>query len=115
MKTFLLASALVSILALVRPSSAGGGAPAGAEGRSSTGVCRSADAVSGFLDVASDPPARIAIDGTETGKTTPQLHLALAPGHHKLTLVTLDGARQRVIGFAVEAGQTTKLTVHLAS
>jgi hypothetical protein len=78
-------------------------------------VGRAAQADSGFLDVASDPPAKIAIDGAETGKVTPQDHLELKAGHHKLTLVTLDGAHSRTIGFTVEAGQTTKLTVHLAS
>jgi DNA-directed RNA polymerase subunit K/omega len=68
----------------------------------------------GFLDVASDPPAKIAIDDAETGKVTPQPHLELKVGHHKLTLVTLDGAHRRTIGFNIEPGQTTKLTLHLA-
>jgi hypothetical protein len=69
----------------------------------------------GFLAVASDPPASIAIDGANTGKITPQPHLALAPGRHVLTLVTVDGARRRTIGFTIERGSTTKLTVHLTS
>ena len=45
---------------------------------------------------------------------TPQPHLELPAGHHKLTLVTLDGARKRTIGFNVEPGQTTTLTIHLS-
>jgi hypothetical protein len=69
----------------------------------------------GFLDIASDPPAKIAIDGHATGKVTPQSHVGLAPGRHTLTLVTLDGARQRTIGFAIDRGQTTKLTLHMGS
>jgi hypothetical protein len=69
----------------------------------------------GFLDVASDPPAKILIDDADTGKVTPQTHFAVKAGHHKLTLVTLDGAHTRSFGFTVEAGQTRKFTVHLAS
>jgi hypothetical protein len=69
----------------------------------------------GFLDVSSDPPAKIIVDDADTGKVTPQPHLELKAGHHKLTLVTLDGARKRTLGFNVEAGRTTKLSMHLAS
>jgi len=71
---------------------------------------------SGYLDVGSDPPgAKILIDDTDTGKTTPQTQMPLKVGHHKLTVVTADGAHSRTIGFTVAAGQTTKLTVHLSS
>jgi hypothetical protein len=69
----------------------------------------------GFLDVSSDPPAKVIIDDTDTGKITPQPHLALKAGHHKLTLVTLDGAHKRTLGFTIEAGETRKFTVHLTS
>jgi hypothetical protein len=69
----------------------------------------------GYLDIVSDPPAKIVIDGADTGKTTPQHRLELPVGHHKLTLVTLDGKHQRSIGFSVDRGQTTQLSVHLAS
>jgi hypothetical protein len=83
-------------------------------------VARAADALrgdqeTGFLDVTSDPPARVHIDDADTGKTTPVQHLPLKAGHHKLTLVTADGAHKRTIGFTVDAGQTTKLSVHLTS
>jgi hypothetical protein len=74
-----------------------------------------ADHETGYLDVSSDPPARIHIDDADTGKTTPAQHLPLKAGHHKLTLVTADGAHKRTIGFTVEAGQTTKLSIHLTS
>ena len=79
-----------------------------------SGVGR-ADGSAGFLDVASDPPAKILIDDADTNKSTPQTHLELKVGHHKLTLMTPDGKQKRTIGFTIEAGQTTKLTLHLAS
>jgi PEGA domain len=83
-------------------------------------VARAADVLrgdqeTGYLDVSSDPPARVHIDDVDTGKTTPAPHLPLKAGHHKLTLVTADGAHKRTIGFTVEAGQTTKLSIHLTS
>ncbi len=78
-------------------------------------VARADDAQTGWLDVASDPPAEILVDEVDTSKMTPQTHMALKVGHHKLTLVTKDGAHQRSIGFTVTAGQTTKLTIHLSS
>ncbi len=68
----------------------------------------------GFLDVSSEPPAHVVIDDVDTKAVTPQPHLELKAGHHKLTLVTLDGARKRTMGFNVEAGQTTKLALHLS-
>ncbi len=68
-----------------------------------------------FLDVASDPPAHILIDDTDTGKTTPQSRLVLSAGHHVLTLITSDGAHKRTIGFTVNAGQTKTFKIHFAS
>jgi hypothetical protein len=83
--------------------------------RASGGVAdRSSQKDAGFLNVGSDPPARVIIDDADTKTVTPQPHLELPAGHHKLTLVTLDGARKRTIGFNVEAGQTTTLTIHLS-
>ncbi len=76
---------------------------------------RAGQSESGVLEVASDPPARIVIDDTDTKMVTPQAHVELKAGHHKLTLITVDGARKRTIGFNIEAGQTTKLTIHLSS
>ena len=78
-----------------------------------TGPASQAD--TGFLEVSSDPPAHITVDDADTGKVTPQSHLELKAGHHKLTLVTLDGSRRRTLGFNIEAGQTTKLAIHLSS
>jgi|HubBroStandDraft_1064217.scaffolds.fasta_scaffold00828_10 hypothetical protein len=70
-----------------------------------------AETGTGFLDVSSDPPAK---DDADTGKGTPQPHLELSVGHHKLTLVRLDGGHNRTLGFKIEAGDTRKFTLHLA-
>jgi len=113
MRTLFAACAILSTLAAGRELRAA--APAGGDPVVAPRVARDAQADTGFLDIASDPPATIAIDGNDTGKVTPQPRLELKAGHHKLTLVTLDGAHARTIGFTVEAGQTTKLTIHLAS
>lgn len=67
----------------------------------------------GFLDVSSDPSsAKILIDDVDVGQTTPQHHLAVHAGHHRLTLVTSDG-HKLTVGFTVESGQTKKLTLYL--
>lgn len=69
----------------------------------------------GFLDVSSDPPgAKILIDDGDVGQTTPQHHLPVRAGHHRLTLVTKDGAHKRTLGITVEAGQTKTLTLVFA-
>jgi hypothetical protein len=88
---------------------------AGMAVHASFGVARADDAETGWLDVASDPSAEILVDDADTNKATPQTHMPLKAGHHKLTLVTKDGAHKRSIGFNVTAGQTTKLTIHLSS
>ncbi|HEX4448837.1 MAG TPA: hypothetical protein VH044_18975 [Polyangiaceae bacterium] len=92
------------------------GAALGAPGARALAVAdRSAPTDVGFLDVSSDPPAHVLIDDADTQAVTPQPHLELKAGHHKLTLVTLDGARKRTMGFNVEVGQTTRLAIHLSS
>ena len=80
-----------------------------------SGAALADDTEAGWLDVASDPSAEILVDEVDTSKVTPQTHMPLKAGHHKLTLVTKDGAHKRSIGFNVTAGQTTKLTIHLSS
>jgi hypothetical protein len=75
---------------------------------------RAAETDTGVLEVSSDPPAHVLIDDVDTKTVTPQGHLELKAGHHKLTLVTLDGSRKRTLGFNVEVGQTTKLSIHLS-
>jgi PEGA domain len=69
----------------------------------------------GFLDVSSEPTgARILIDDADLGQMTPQHHLPVRAGHHRLTLVAGDGAHKLTVGFTVEAGLTKKLTLYLA-
>ncbi len=77
-------------------------------------VAGRAQADVGWLDVASEPPAEIFLDDVDTKKVAPQTHMPLSAGHHRLKLVTPDGGRERSIGFTVEAGKTTQLTIHLA-
>jgi hypothetical protein len=103
MKALLLACALAVVGIAAAPPAA------------RAGQALHADAETGYLDVSSDPPAQVHIDDADTGKTTPVQHLPLKAGHHRLTLVTADGAHKRTIGFTVEAGQTTKLSIHLTS
>lgn len=110
MKTLL---ATCTMTAMLLGASAGLAEPPTAAPAS--GAQRAADADTGYLDIASDPPgAKILIDGADTSKTTPQTKLPLKAGHHKVTLALPDGT-SRSIGFKVEPGQTTKLTIHLAS
>jgi PEGA domain-containing protein len=76
---------------------------------------RAGDSETGFLDVSSEPSgAKIVIDDADLGQTTPQHHLPVNAGHHRLTLVTSDGAHKLTVGFTVEAGKTKKLTLYLA-
>ena len=102
--------ALLAACALIIAARAGVAAPAA---RADV-VPRGQLAATGFLDVTSEPPARILIDDADVGQSTPQHRLPVRAGHHKLTLVTSDGARKLTIGFTVEAGQTKKLTLYLA-
>jgi hypothetical protein len=76
---------------------------------SGVGVAR-ADGNVGWLDVTSEPPAEIFIDDADTKLVTPQTHLALPAGHHKLKLVAPGGAQSK-IGFSVAAGKTTSLAM----
>ena len=85
-------------------------------GHARAAVCaRGIETGFGVLDVSSDPPAKITIDDAEMGKVTPQPHLDLAAGHHKLKLETLDKKHARTIGFTIHEGQTTKLTLYLGA
>jgi hypothetical protein len=56
----------------------------------------------GQVEIQSDPPANIFIDGKDTGKTTP-VTLDLAPGKHKVTFVV--GIDRFTYPVAVQAGQ----------
>ncbi|MBV9945536.1 MAG: PEGA domain-containing protein [Myxococcales bacterium] len=69
----------------------------------------------GFLDLSSEPPgAKILIDDADLGQRTPQHHLPVPSGHHRLTLVPTDGQHTPLtLGITVEAGETRKLTLYL--
>ena len=69
----------------------------------------------GFLDVSSEPTgAEILIDDADLGQVTPQHHVPVRAGHHRLTLVTKEGAHKLTVGFSVSEGETRKLTLYLA-
>ena len=69
----------------------------------------------GSLSVSSDPPARVSVDGKDTGKTTPVEKIDLPVGHHQLTLVSVaDPKLTRSLGFNVTKGETTRLKVNFA-
>jgi len=108
MRTLLTTCALVGAALLLVPRARPAQAAGAALGS------RSAQTDTGTLEVSSDPPAHVFIDDVDTKTVTPQPRLELKAGHHKLTLVTLDGSRKRSLGFNVEIGQTTKLSIHLS-
>jgi hypothetical protein len=69
----------------------------------------------GYLDVESEPPAEIAVDGEFTGLWTPQHHLRLPVGHHQVTLFRRERERRPSrFGFLIRPGEITHLTIHLA-
>ena len=67
-------------------------------------------ASTGTLKVQSKPPARIFIDGTDTGQTTPMV-LSLAPGKHKVTY--LVGDDKFTFPTTIEIGKVTAITKDL--
>lgn len=67
----------------------------------------------GFLTVTTDPPAKLSVDGADTGKTTPVTKLSLPAGKHKVTLTSLDGKTTRSLGVTIVAGEEKRLTVSL--
>lgn len=64
----------------------------------------------GTLKVQASPPARILVDGADTGKTTPAT-LELLAGNHKVTFVV--GEDKYTFGAVIEAGKTLRLTKDL--
>ena len=65
---------------------------------------------SGYLRIASTPPARIFIDGADTGLRTPIRgdRLPLAAGRHKVTF--LVGDSKYTFSVRIKAGETLNLT-----
>ncbi|HJZ84717.1 MAG TPA: hypothetical protein VKN99_06070 [Polyangia bacterium] len=61
----------------------------------------------GRLTVATQPWARVWVDGRDTGKSTPILRLPLTPGKHILTLVA--GQQRHIIDVIIRAGEETRV------
>jgi hypothetical protein len=70
-----------------------------------------ADAV-GRLVVQSHPPARVILDGRDTGRRTPLQRLELPAGRHRLELQTAQGDR-RAMNVEIRRGETTRVVVSL--
>jgi hypothetical protein len=113
-KVFLAVSLVLGVIPCAVLQPAWGATGSGRDASGANGRIEQKAAI-GFLDIQSDPAAKITIDDMDTGKMTPQPHLELPEGHHRLTLVTADGAHKKTIGFSIKAGETTKLTLHLSS
>ena len=61
----------------------------------------------GFLIVTSTPSARISIDGTDTGQSTPLSKVSLPPGKHRIVFAV--GGKNHAFLVAIKPGETTKL------
>jgi len=59
----------------------------------------------GFLRLSSRPPARVTVDGQDTGQTTPVINLGLAPGRHKVRLDA--GPRSDEFEVVIRAGKVS--------
>jgi hypothetical protein len=62
----------------------------------------------GTLMLNSKPVCRIAIDGRDTGKNTPQRKLTLSAGQHQITLINKDFAIHESFTVTIKAGETVK-------
>jgi hypothetical protein len=63
------------------------------------------------LTAYTTPFARVAIDGVDTGKTTPigpRGRIALKPGRHKIKFIV--GEQSETYAVTIEPGKTTKVT-----
>ncbi len=69
----------------------------------------------GFLTINSNPPSRLSINGADSGKVTPVLDHPLVPGTYRLTLVSIDGKKQRTLGATVKPGEHTKLRIDFSN
>ena len=68
----------------------------------------------GYLQVFSQPSARVLVDGQDTGKSTPLgggSRLELTPGKHKITLVVGDD--KTTLTETIVAGKTNVLSKNM--
>ena len=73
-----------------------------------------ASARSGTLMLGSKPPCKIYIDGRNTGKTTPQRDLRLAPGKHKVTLRNAEHRIKLTFTVRIKPGQKLRIIKDLS-
>ena len=62
----------------------------------------------GILMVGAKPPCAIYVDGKDTGLTTPQRSIELAPGTHKVTLINATYSIKKSFKVKITAGEKTR-------
>jgi hypothetical protein len=67
----------------------------------------------GALQAGSDLPARVYVDGWDTGEVTPLSGLRLVPGVHRVVWRSLQGDLDKDIDVTIERGRTTTVNVIL--
>jgi hypothetical protein len=60
----------------------------------------------GWLRLGSKPWTNILVDGKDTGLHTPQTHLKLAPGSHRITLTNPQFSIKETFSVDIKAGET---------
>jgi eukaryotic-like serine/threonine-protein kinase len=84
--------------------------PAGPAATQDQGPAAAAPAL-GFISLSSRPPAKVVIDGIDTGRNTPLPSLPLKAGKHRILL--LAGPRSKELRVEIEAGRTLSEIVDL--
>lgn len=67
----------------------------------------------GTLMVSTKPPCEIWIDGSDTGRTTPQRSMSLPAGSHEVTFVNASEHITKTVSVKITAAQPTKLIQNL--
>jgi hypothetical protein len=65
-----------------------------------------AGAGEGYLRIGSKPWTKISVDGKDTGLTTPQTHLKLSAGNHKVTLTNPQFSIKETFTVEIKGGET---------
>jgi serine/threonine protein kinase len=69
-----------------------------------------APAGEGYLRLGSKPWANIAVDGKDTGLHTPQIHLKLGAGSHRITLTNPQFSIKETFTVEIKSGETETVT-----
>jgi hypothetical protein len=77
-----------------------------AEGKPEKSAEKSAAGGEGYLRLGSKPWTNIVVDGKETGLHTPQTHLKLAAGSHRITLVNPQFNIKETFSVDIRSGET---------